>query len=100
MDGGWQWDETLFRGSAPYYAQGRLPYAPELVDRLVEVLALDGRGRLLDVGCGPGTLTLPLAACFAEAVGIDPDLEMLAEAGRRQAELGIGNPRWVHARAE
>ena len=25
---GWQWDETLYLGSAPYYVRGRPPYAP------------------------------------------------------------------------
>jgi hypothetical protein len=24
---GWEWNETLFAGAAPYYSQGRLPYA-------------------------------------------------------------------------
>ena len=26
-DDNWQWDETLFAGTAPYYTRGRLPYA-------------------------------------------------------------------------
>ena len=70
MPEGWQWDETLFSGSAPYYLRGRLPYAPGLAERLAEVLDLDGRGRLLDVGCGPGVLTLSLAPFVVEAVGV------------------------------
>jgi SAM-dependent methyltransferase len=100
MPEGWQWDETLYLGSAPHYARGRLPYAPGLVDQLTEALALDGRGRLIDVGCGPGILTLLLASRFEEAIGVDPDPGMLAEAERRAAENGIGNLRWVRARAE
>ncbi|HLH59561.1 MAG TPA: hypothetical protein VKV33_10470, partial [Streptosporangiaceae bacterium] len=51
----WSWDESLFAGTARYYEQGRLPYAPGLADVFARSLALDGRGRLLDVGCGPGT---------------------------------------------
>ena len=31
----WEWDETLFAGAAPYYAQGRLPYAEGLANRCV-----------------------------------------------------------------
>ncbi|WP_326562621.1 class I SAM-dependent methyltransferase [Micromonospora sp. NBC_01796] len=100
MPVGWEWDETLFRGSAPYYEAGRLPYAPGVVDALTDALALDGTGRLLDVGCGPGTATLPLAGSFEEAVGVDPDTDMLAEARRRAERAGIGNVRWVRARAE
>lgn len=42
--------------------------------------SVDGSGRLLDVGCGPGSLTLLLAPHFAQAFGIDPDAGMLSEA--------------------
>ncbi|MER6043926.1 class I SAM-dependent methyltransferase, partial [Streptomyces sp. NPDC001856] len=85
---GWEWDETLFSGSAVHYARGRLPYAPGLVDVLTEALGLDGRGRLLDVGCGPGTLALRLAHRFGEVVGVDPDGGMIAEAERAAAAAG------------
>src|SRR5436190_15932590 len=66
----WEWDETLFAGAAPYYMQGRLPYAEGLGDALRTSLALDGRGRLLDVGCGPGVVTVRLAHLFDEVVGL------------------------------
>jgi SAM-dependent methyltransferase len=97
---GWQWDETLYLGSAPYYVRGRPPYAPGLADALRRSLALDGQGRLLDVGCGPGVVTLPLAPLFTEAVGLDSDPGMLAEGARRAAEAGVGNIVWVRARGE
>src|SRR5262245_25539665 len=100
MPKGWQWDETLYEGSAPFYVRGRLPYAAGLADRLGEVLLLNGHGRLIDVGCGPGVLTLTLAHRFEEAIGVDPDAGMLAEAERRAADAGIGNARWVRARGE
>jgi SAM-dependent methyltransferase len=100
MPEGWEWDETLYLGSAPYYARGRLPYAPALADPLADALDLDGEGRLVDVGCGPGILALSFAHLFAEVVGVDPDAGMLAEGGRRAAAAGIGNVRWLRARAE
>lgn len=100
MPRGWQWDPTLFPGSARYYRRGRLPYPPGLAAAVAAALALDGRGRLLDVGCGPGVIALQLAHLFAEVVGLDPDAEMLAEAERAAAEQGIRNVRWVQARAE
>jgi SAM-dependent methyltransferase len=100
MVDGWQWDRTLFQGSAAYYEQGRLPYAPGWVEQLAAALDLDGRGRLLDVGCGPGTVTVPLASRFDAAVGLDPDLDMLARAQRCAMEQGVPNVRWVAARAE
>ena len=100
MTDSWEWDDSLFRGSAPHYVRGRLPYSPDLVARLVEVLELDGRGRLLDVGCGPGVLSLMLAPWFAEVVGIDPDQEMLVEAERRARERQIEHAYWRQMRAE
>ncbi|OVZ99929.1 SAM-dependent methyltransferase [Streptomyces sp. CS113] len=101
MEAGWEWDATLFAGTAAFYRRGRLPYAPGLADLLAGVLDLDGRGRLLDLGCGPGTVALRLAGLFDEVVGVDPDPAMLAEAARGAAELEVaGKVRWVRARAE
>jgi SAM-dependent methyltransferase len=96
----WEWDETLFEGCAPYYEQGRPPYAPGLVDAMRDALGLDGRGRLLDGGCGPGRATLLLAHLFDEVVGLDPDRGMIAEAERRAAEEHVANARFVCERAE
>jgi SAM-dependent methyltransferase len=96
----WEWDESLFAGAAEYYEQGRLPYAPGLADAVARSLALDGQGRLLDVGCGPGVVALRLAPLFESVVGLDPDPEMLDHASRAAAGLGIGNASWVRQRAE
>jgi SAM-dependent methyltransferase len=96
----WEWDETLFAGAAEFYDRGRLPNAPGLADAFQEALGLDGRGRLLDVGCGPGTVTLPLAGLFQEIVGLDADEGMIREARRLAAERGVVNASWVHGRAE
>jgi SAM-dependent methyltransferase len=100
MDARWVWDPTLFKGAADYYGRGRLPYAPGFVEALATQLGLDGTGRLLDGGCGPGTVTLALAPLFTEVVGLDPDRDMLAQAHREAVRLGVGNARWVAARAE
>ncbi|MER5753272.1 class I SAM-dependent methyltransferase [Streptomyces sp. NPDC002088] len=101
MAAGWEWDDMLFSGTAAYYRRGRLPYAPGLVDVLAEVLKLDGQGRLVDVGCGPGILALSLAHLFSEVIGVDPDREMIAEARREATERGVAEKaQWVQARAE
>jgi SAM-dependent methyltransferase len=96
----WTWDETLFAGAARYYDQGRLPYPPDLAATFARVLGLDGAGRLLDVGCGPGSVALLLAGLFREVVGLDADRGMVEEARRLAGERGIGNARFIHRRAE
>jgi SAM-dependent methyltransferase len=94
------YDPTIYRGSARYYAPGRPPYSRELVSTLTDEVGLDGSGRLLDVGCGPGILTVELASSFDEAIGLDPDADMLREGARRAGEAGVDNIRWVQALAE
>jgi SAM-dependent methyltransferase len=96
----WVWDETVFEGAAAYYRQGRHPYAPALGDALATHLHLDGRGCLLDVGCGPGTIALLFAHLFESVVGLDPDPGMLAEARRAAADERVTNAGWVEMRAE
>jgi len=78
----------LYSSSAAYYVQGRVSYSQELVDAFVAELGLDGQGRLLDVGCGPGSLTLLLAPWFEHATGLDADAGMLAEGARQAAAAG------------
>ena len=97
---GWAWDPSLYAGSAEHYAVGRAPYPQLLADLLRESLQLDGRGRLLDVGCGPGSLTLLLAPLFADVIGVDADPDMLVVARRLAAAAGLADVHWRHLRAE
>ncbi|MFE4454830.1 methyltransferase domain-containing protein [Streptomyces sp. NPDC056796] len=61
----------------------------------------DGRGRLVDVGRGPGVLAVAPAHLFREVVGVDPDGDMLTEAGHAADLAGIaGRARRVRVRAE
>lgn len=96
----WTWDDSVFRGAAAYYRAGRYPYAPGLAEALAAHLRLDGSGRLLDVGCGPGTVALTFAHLFEAVVGLDPEPEMIAEAAQAALEAAIVNASWVELRAE
>lgn len=95
-----RYDPTIYQGAAVHYRYGRPAYSPGLEAVLGEELGLDGSGRLLDVGCGPGVLTVRLAHLFEEAVGLDPDPEMIAEGRRAAQERDIANITWVQALAE
>ena len=100
MDGEWEWDKTLFGGSARYYRAGRFSYPAELATAFQEELGLDGRGRLLDVGSGTGQVALLLAPLYEEVVGLDADEDMIAEAREEARRQGPRNTTWVNARAE
>gem|GEM_PF-5011635 len=94
------YDPTIYLGSAAHYRYGRPAYSPELEAVLTQETGLDGNGRLLDVGCGPGVLTVRLAHLFAQALGLDPDAGMLAEGCRAAEEKRVMNIRWVQGLAE
>ncbi|SEB18092.1 MULTISPECIES: class I SAM-dependent methyltransferase [unclassified Mycobacterium] len=85
---------NLFAGTAWHYARFRPNYPAVVINELVQQLRLDGTGRLLDLGCGTGQLTLPLAGHVAEAVGVDPESGMLAEATRQAEAQGVTNVFW------
>lgn len=90
-------DPALFEGTAWYYARYRPHYPPELFRELARRYLLDGRGRLLDLGCGTGQVAIPLASWFEDVVGIDPDGEMLGEARSAGSNAGVTNVSWVQA---
>ena len=89
-----------FAGTADYYARYRVPYPRALTEHLLNRVAAGKRSRLLDLACGPGRMTLPLAPAFKEVWAIDLEPEMI-EVGRRIAEVRrIANIKWLTGRAE
>ncbi|GAA4334927.1 class I SAM-dependent methyltransferase [Pigmentiphaga soli] len=73
-----------FKLAAGHYLTGRPAYSPALIRRVAETCGLDRSARLLDLGCGPGQLSLAFASWVGAGLGIDPEPEML----RLAAELG------------
>jgi SAM-dependent methyltransferase len=89
-----KYDLTIYEGTAWYYSRFRPKYPPSLVSLVRENFRLDGTGRLLDLGCGPGPVAIALAPLFEEVVAMDPDDAMRAEGERIARERGIGNIKW------
>jgi ubiquinone/menaquinone biosynthesis C-methylase UbiE len=80
-----------FTGAAAYYARFRPEYPRQLLEHLAERLGLDGSGRLLDLGCGPGTISLAMREWFTEVIGLDVNAAMLSQARARASDLGASN---------
>ncbi len=78
-----------FHTAARHYLPGRPPYAPALIGRVVEVCGLASTSRVLDLGCGPGSLALAFAPLAGGVVGIDPEPEMLWIARAEAARAGL-----------
>lgn len=89
-----------YKGAAAYYSRFRPPYPRALVDVLRATFGLDGTGRLLDLGCGPGSVAIRLAHLFSEVVAIDPEPDMLAEGRAAAARASIANIQWIRGSSE
>jgi ubiquinone/menaquinone biosynthesis C-methylase UbiE len=89
-----------FEGTAPYYDKFRAPYPRAAFDFIVDSYVLDGNVRALDLGCGPGTLAIPLSHVVRDVVAVDADPDMLAEGQRLAAIKGLQNITWLRSAAE
>jgi ubiquinone/menaquinone biosynthesis C-methylase UbiE len=90
------WDpENLFVGTACYYSRYRPQYPDEAISLLRRKFKLDKSSRVLDLGCGPGHLTLKLASRVARVIAVDPQAEMLAEGRRLARQQGLDNIDWT-----
>ena len=93
-------DPDIYKGTAWYYSRFRPRYPETLVSLLRDTFGLDGSGRLLDLGCGPGPVAIRLAHLFEKVVAMDPEPDMLAE-GRAQAErASVSNIEWRRGSSE
>jgi len=87
---------TGFGGDVPgLYHAFRHGYPDAVLDALAAAFGLTGRDVVLDVGCGTGQLTLPLARRVRAAIGLDPEPGMLARARLAAAEAGVPNVTWA-----
>ena len=70
-------ESRRFRTAAEHYLAGRPAYAPALVRRVAEHCGLGEEHRVLDLGCGPGQLSLAFAFLAGSVTALDPEPEML-----------------------
>jgi SAM-dependent methyltransferase len=89
-----------YAGAGWYYAEYRDRESPEFIALLAEHLGWMREDRLLDLGAGPGQLSLLVALLVAEVVAVEPEPDMLAEGQRRAHALGIDNVTFVAASSD
>src|SRR5215510_8310714 len=80
---------------AAYYARYRRGYPHAVVDALVEALALTSDDLVVDLGCGTGQLSLPVAERVGAVAGMDPEPDMLVLARREAERRGAANASWL-----
>ena len=93
---------------AKAYAANRSSYHENLYNVILDHHKSTGGSlqTLLDVGCGPGNATRPLAKYFDAAYGVDPSPEMINAAKQIGADSGVpetaggGRIEFVEGRAE
>lgn len=78
-----------FTSAIPHYISGRPAYSERLVGKLADETGLGPASRVLDLACGPGTLTLPLARYCGTIIGMDADEAMIAAARAAAEAAGI-----------
>ncbi len=88
-------DVGRFDSTVPYYARYRETYPASFfleVARREGLLDTEDRrtdARLIDIGCGPGSLAIGFAPYVRRCVGVDIETEMLAAARVEAARAGV-----------
>ncbi len=71
---------ATFDRIADLYDKARPEYPAELFDDLVELSGIEPRGRILEIGCGTGKATVPLAKRGFELLCLEPGANLAAKA--------------------
>jgi ubiquinone/menaquinone biosynthesis C-methylase UbiE len=90
----WQPD-NVFSGTAWYYARFRPDYPEEVINLLLTKFGLSKDSRILDLGCGTGQISIPIAPYVSEIIAIDPQQDMINEGKSIASTSGITNIKWV-----
>ena len=88
-----------FASTVAYYENARPPYGAAFFAAVALELGFDRSQRLLDVGAGPGILTIGFAPYCREVIGVDPEPGMV-EAARAAAERAGAAVRFIEGRFE
>jgi len=79
------------------FVQVNIAVNAELVSTAVRLAEIQAGDRVLDLYCGLGNFSLPLAQRAGELLGVEGDAGLVARAVRNAARNGIANTRFVAA---
>ena len=74
---------TSFNDVASLYDEVRPGYPTEIIDTIVTLAGLPSSGRILEIGCGTGQITLPFAVRGYTILALEPGDAMAALAARK-----------------
>jgi SAM-dependent methyltransferase len=80
---------------AGFYHRYRHGYPPAVIDLLAGAFGLGNADMVVDLGCGTGQLTLPIARRVRAVAGVDPEPDMLRLARRAAVEQNVPNVTWI-----
>jgi ubiquinone/menaquinone biosynthesis C-methylase UbiE len=81
--------------AAGYYQRYRHGYPSAVTDALVGAFKLTGQDVVIDLGCGTGQLTLPMARHVRAVIGVDVEPDMLEHARQAALDGDVRNVMWM-----
>lgn len=80
---------------ADYYATYRRGYPAAALDFVVDSLGVGPDDLIVDLGCGSGQLTIPLATRVRHVLGVDPEPDMLVHARAAARDRAVRAVSWM-----
>src|SRR5690606_27106110 len=86
------WTTTMSASvSSPATSQVNTDINRQMIDRAIAMLELTPEDRVLDLFCGLGNFTLPLARRCREVVGVEGEAKLVERARANATENQLGN---------
>jgi SAM-dependent methyltransferase len=81
--------------AAAYYHRYRHGYPDAVTNAIVRAFKLTRQDVLVDLGCGTGQLTLPMARHVSAVIGVDVEPDMLGRARQAARDGDVRNVMWM-----
>jgi 2-polyprenyl-3-methyl-5-hydroxy-6-metoxy-1,4-benzoquinol methylase len=85
----------LYQSTADHYAVYQIRYPDALYEAISRRFGLDGTQACMDLGCGPGIMSIPMAALCEIVYAVDPAEDMLRVGEQEAVRCGYENIAWI-----